>query len=60
LKIITGKQYEQESRHGHREANPEHIKFIEIGNNLFLKIFYCEKDEHPIIKLKTVMRTPSN
>ena len=25
-----------------------------------MKIFYCEKDEHPILKLKTAIKTPSN
>jgi hypothetical protein len=38
----------------------EHRKYVEIGNSLILKLYFCQKSQKPITKLKSCLRTSAN
>jgi hypothetical protein len=55
LQIISQGQYEEELYSSH-QTNAR-IKYVELGNDYYLKIWYCEKQKKPITKIKSSQRS---
>ena len=53
LQIITFDQYQEELFELKEEKN---TKYVELGNEFYLKIWFCEKNKKPITKIKTSRR----
>jgi|JI9StandDraft_1071089.scaffolds.fasta_scaffold868334_1 hypothetical protein len=56
LQIISQAQYDLEllNLQEHRQ-----LKYLDIGNELYLKVCFCEKEKKPITKIKSSKRISS-